>query len=158
MAEKRKPGFQKGVSGNPKGKPKGARHKVTMAVEALFDNEAEVLSRKAIELAKEGDLTALRLCLDRICPPKKERSIYFDAPDLKTPADALAVIAAIARGLADGELTPGEAASFFSIRFCRTSSQSNAAYSSSTSASCTPSSSAKVVVVHNRVAASFELG
>jgi hypothetical protein len=115
MAEKRKPGFQKGVSGNPKGKPKGARHKVTMAVEALFDNEAEVLSRKAIELAKEGDLTALRLCLDRICPPKKERSIYFDAPDLKTPADALAVIAAIARGLADGELTPGEAVTAASV-------------------------------------------
>ena len=37
--------------GNP-GRPKGARHKVTVAVEALLEGEAEGLTRKAIELAK----------------------------------------------------------------------------------------------------------
>jgi hypothetical protein len=45
----------------------------TLAVEALLDGEAETITRKAIELAKEGDLTALRLCLDRIAPPRKDR-------------------------------------------------------------------------------------
>ena len=57
--------------GNP-GRPKGARHKTTLAIEALLDGEAEALTRKAIELAKAGDLVALRLCLDRICPPRKD--------------------------------------------------------------------------------------
>ena len=48
--------------GNP-GKPKGARHRVTTAAEALLEGEAEAITRKAIELAKQGDGPALRLCL-----------------------------------------------------------------------------------------------
>jgi hypothetical protein len=115
MAEKRKPGFQKGTSGNPAGKPKGARHATTLAIEALLDGEAETITRKAIEAAKEGDAQAIRLCLDRICPPKRERSVSFEMPKLETGADAMAVISAIAHALADGDLTPGEAATSASV-------------------------------------------
>src|SRR5215204_4346329 len=63
--------------GNP-GRPKGARHKTTLAIEALLDGEAEALTRKAIELAKAGDLVALRLCLDRIC--RRGRSGRYPSP------------------------------------------------------------------------------
>jgi hypothetical protein len=63
--------FEPGKSGNPAGKLKGTRNKTTLAVEALFDGESETITRKAIELAKDGDLAALRLCLDRIAPPRK---------------------------------------------------------------------------------------
>src|SRR4051794_24922955 len=58
--------FQKGQSGNPHGKPKGTRHRVTVAAETLLEGEAEAITRKAIELAKQGDGPALRLCMDRI--------------------------------------------------------------------------------------------
>lgn len=61
--------FRKGQSGNPSGRPRGARNKTTRAVEALLDGEAEALTRKAIERALEGDTTALCLCLDRLLPP-----------------------------------------------------------------------------------------
>ena len=57
--------FPKGKSGNPKGRPKGARNKATLAAEALLDGDAETITKKAIELAKAGDLTAIRLCLRR---------------------------------------------------------------------------------------------
>jgi hypothetical protein len=58
--------FEPSQSGNPAGKAKGTRNKVTLAIEALLDGEAEALTRKAIELAKAGDILALRLCMFRI--------------------------------------------------------------------------------------------
>jgi len=46
--------FKPGQSGNPAGRPHGARHKTTLAVEALLDGEAEGLTRKAVEMALAG--------------------------------------------------------------------------------------------------------
>ncbi len=57
--------FQKGSSGNPQGRPPGARNRTTLAAEALLDGEAEKLTRKAVTLALKGDVACLRLCLDR---------------------------------------------------------------------------------------------
>jgi hypothetical protein len=74
------------VKGNA-GRPNGARHRVTLAAEALLDGEGEMLTRKAIELALAGDPTALRLCLDRILPPRRERPITFKLPALHSAAD-----------------------------------------------------------------------
>ncbi len=102
--------FQPGQSGNPEGRPRGARNKTTLAVEALLDGDAETITRKAIELAKAGDLTAIRLCLERLCPPRRDRPVMFDLPVLETAADALKASASIANAVAGGELTPAEAA------------------------------------------------
>ena len=95
--------------GNP-GRPVGARHKATLVAEALLDGEAEALTRKAIEAALGGDMVALRLCLDRILPPRKERPVKFTLPPMKTAEDAATAMAAITAAVADGELSPGEAA------------------------------------------------
>jgi uncharacterized protein DUF5681 len=83
-----------GKSGNPAGKLKGTRNKITLAVEALLDGEAETIIRKAIELAKDGDLAALRLCLDRIAPPRKDRPVLFELPPVSSAADAANAAAA----------------------------------------------------------------
>jgi len=107
--KQRRSGWPKGQSGNPAGKPKGARHRATLAAEVLLDGEAEALSRKAVEMALAGDTVALRLCLERICPPRKERPIAFSLPPLASAADAPPALAAITAALAAGELTPGEA-------------------------------------------------
>ena len=101
--------FQPGRSGNPRGRPPGSRNKTTRAIDALFDGEAEALTRKAIELAKAGDLVALRLCLDRICPPRKDRPVRFALPELRTAEDAKLAASALLKAVADGDLTPSEA-------------------------------------------------
>jgi len=91
------------------GRPKGSRNRTTQAVEALLAGEAEALTRRAVELALEGDTTALRLCLERIAPPQKDRPVTFALPRLETPADAVKASAALLTAVASGDLTPSEA-------------------------------------------------
>jgi Family of unknown function (DUF5681) len=101
--------FQKGQSGNPAGRPKGSRHRTTLAMEALLDGEAELITRKAVEMALTGDATALRLCLERLLPARRDRPVAFTLPKLETAADAVKATAAIVEAVSLGELTPSEA-------------------------------------------------
>jgi hypothetical protein len=102
--------FQPGRSGNPAGKPKGARHKATLAAEALLDGESEELTRKAIDLAKAGDTTALRLCLERLIPARRDKPVTFDLPPIQTADDAAKAMGAILQAVAGGEISPSEGA------------------------------------------------
>ena len=101
--------FKAGVSGNPGGRPKGSLNKATLASQALLDGEAEALTRKVVELAKDGNLMALRLCLERLLPPRKDRPISFTLPKIKRPEDIPLALQAIVEAVAQGEITPGEA-------------------------------------------------
>jgi hypothetical protein len=107
--------FQPGQSGNPTGKPKGARHRTTLAVQALMEGDAEKLSRKAIDMALAGDATALRLCLDRIAPAPRDRTIAFVLPAIVKAGDAPGALAAIIAGVAEGSISPSEAASMATL-------------------------------------------
>jgi hypothetical protein len=100
-----------GAVNNPAGRPKGARHRSTLAAEALLDGEAAALTRKAIERAKEGDSVALRLCLERILPARKDRPLRIELPKLASASDATAALAMVAEKVAAGEITPDEGAS-----------------------------------------------
>jgi len=97
------------------GRTKGSRHKATMAIEALLDGQAEALTQKAISAALEGDGTALRLCLERICPPRKDRPVPFVMPEMSSSKDAANAMAGIIMAVADGDMTPDEAGSVTSI-------------------------------------------
>ena len=95
------------AAGNP-GRPKGARHRATEAALALLDGEATALTRRAIEAALSGDGAALRLCLERILPPKKDTAITLDMPPMQSAQDVAAAATAVLSAVADGDLTPGE--------------------------------------------------
>ena len=95
--------------GNP-GKPQGARHKATQAALALLDGQAEALTQKAVETALAGDTAALRLCLERIAPPRKDAPVTFALPPMATAADAAKGAAAVLTAVAIGDLTPTEGA------------------------------------------------
>ena len=82
---------------------------MTLAAEALLDGEAERLTRKAIEMALEGDTVALRLCLERLVPPRKDRPIAIELPAVTGAKDHPAVIASIFDAVAAGDLTAAEA-------------------------------------------------
>ena len=107
--------FEKGQSGNPLGRPPGARNKATIIAERLLQGEAEALTRLVIERAKAGDMAALRMCLDRAAPPSKRRTIEFELPPLTSAADAASALAAITAAVAAGELTPAEGGELFRL-------------------------------------------
>ena len=102
--------FQKGRSGNPAGCPRGSRNRSTLAAEILLEGEAEALTRRAIELALEGDTTALKLCLERIVPQRKSRAVCFDLPSIERVEDLGGAIGSVLQAASSGRLLLDEAA------------------------------------------------
>ena len=108
--------FEPGKSGNPKGRPKGSRNQATLLAEALLDGEAETLTRTMIEKASGGDTTALRFCLERLVPARRERCISFNLPTkIETAADAAKASSAILTECAAGNLSANEAATIMAL-------------------------------------------
>ena len=97
------------------GKPKGTRHKATQAVLALLDGEAEALTRQAVTMALDGDGVALRLCLERIAPPRRDAPVQFDLPRMETARDAAKAAGAVLEAVAEGDLTPTEGAHIMAL-------------------------------------------
>ena len=73
------------------------------------------MTQAAIDKALEGDVTALRLCLDRIAPARKDAPVSFDLPNIETAQDAAEAAHAILRAVSEGEVTPLEAASVMAV-------------------------------------------
>lgn len=107
--------FEKGKSGNPRGRPTGARNKASLMLDKLMERGAQDIVETVIDRAKGGDMTAARLILERLVPPAKERPIAIELPptsDAQGVADAQALVIA---SMASGGLLPGEAATIMSM-------------------------------------------
>ena len=76
--------FPKGVSGNRAGRPAGSRNQATLMIEQLLEGDAEPVGRKLTELAKKGNIAALRLCIERLAPVRRERSCALELPTVQT--------------------------------------------------------------------------
>jgi hypothetical protein len=110
MAKSRGPGkpFQPGNQFG-RGRPSGSRNKSKLRLSALLENDGEAIVRTVIDLAKTGDPTALKLCMERLISPCRERSIELKLPaDVTTPAGLLGALGAVLAALAGGEITPSE--------------------------------------------------
>lgn len=101
--------FKKGESGNPAGKPPGTQSRTTVFAQALLDGQAEALVQEVIELALGGDISCLKLCLERLIPPCKEIPISITLPKIESLADVPGFISLVIAELGSGRLTPGEA-------------------------------------------------
>jgi hypothetical protein len=104
--------FRKGESGNPAGKPKGARDKRT-ALRELLQPHAADLVKKAVELALAGDTAALRICIDRCIPAVKAKDEPISIAGLTgSLADQGQTVVA---AMAAGTITPDEAAAVMAV-------------------------------------------
>lgn len=99
--------YQAGKSGNPKGRPKGLIDK-RVALRGLFQPHAAELIKIAVDLAKQGDPAALKLCLDRLVAPIREEPIHVTVPQITGPDDCVKAAAAVLNAVAAGEMLPSE--------------------------------------------------
>jgi len=104
--------FEKGRSANPAGRPRGARNHATIIAEALLDGEAAALTRKVIEKAKGGDPVCLRLCMERLLPPRRDRPVRLELPPIETAADAAKAMGKVLTSLSHGDISPADAETF----------------------------------------------
>jgi hypothetical protein len=100
--------FKKGLSGNPRGRPKGVRNMASLMAEQLFGNDIQIICNSVIEQAKAGNMQAAKIILDRILPSKKDAPISLELPKIETHNDILKAIGCITQAVANGSITPLE--------------------------------------------------
>lgn len=101
--------FKPGFSGNPSGKPRGSKHKVTRILEAIMDGQAELVMQTMVAAALAGDVNAAKFILERCVAPRKERPLQIDLPDTSTIDGVQQAQSAILQAVANGEIFPTEA-------------------------------------------------
>ncbi len=100
--------FKKGQSGNPRGKPKGSRNKSSLAAEALLEGSLEKICRRIEEEALDGNMHAAKMILERFLPPRKDRLIRIDLPEIKNYTDVLSASNFVLLAVCKGEISPSE--------------------------------------------------
>jgi hypothetical protein len=103
--------FTPGVSGNPGGKPKGCRNRAGVLLEAISDADLAAVVTKLVTQAKAGDMTAIKILLDRLIPPPRARAVTLDLPSLAdgNAKSRAAALAAVLDAMAAGQIDPSQA-------------------------------------------------
>lgn len=101
--------FKSGQSGNPKGRPKGARNKATILAEAMLISRTERIMKMWLDMAESGHQGYTRDAVNRLLPIQRQRPIQFSLPELNDTASILKAYDTVANGLSNGELTADEA-------------------------------------------------
>ena len=82
------PQFRKGQSGNPAGRPPGSRNRATSMVQTLLEDAAENIAKRAAQLAEEGNVAAIRICMNRLSPLGQHNLVAFELPPIHSTPTA----------------------------------------------------------------------
>lgn len=109
------PGWKKGTSGNPRGRPKGSRNQATLLAMAAMEGELKNVVRMVIDAAKGGDMAAARLVVDKLIPAVRERAVSIVLPAINGVDDCAIAQAKVIAEVACGQLLPSEGEALASL-------------------------------------------
>jgi hypothetical protein len=107
--------FEPGQSGNPAGRPPGARNKKTLEVEEMLGQRAEATVREILDRADRGDPAAMRLCMERMAPTGANRPVAIELPPINTPDDVAAATRVVMKALAAGAISARETINLLTV-------------------------------------------
>lgn len=107
--------FHKGQSGNPAGKPRGAKNRSSLVAERLFADEIQEICGSVIAQAKAGNMQAAKIILDRVLPPMKDKPVQIDLPKMTSSDDLIKAVECIASAVGSGQISPLEGESIARI-------------------------------------------
>ena len=79
--------WKPGASGNPAGKPPGARHAALVALDAIGAGAGAEIMAAVVAAAKGGDMRAADILLRRLWPERRGRPVQMHLPPIAVPGD-----------------------------------------------------------------------
>jgi hypothetical protein len=107
MSEPRGRPFQPGNTFG-RGRPKGSPNKTTKRMQAMLEKYSDSILGKCIAMALKGDRGALRLCVERLFPARRDGLVQVPRLELQTIADVAASSERVLQSIARGQITPME--------------------------------------------------
>jgi hypothetical protein len=90
------------------GRPRGSRNKAKLPGQQFLDDHELHLIHKCAQMAMAGSVSAMRLCLERLTPARRDGCTRLDLPRIEKAADLPVAAAVVMRAIGRGKLTANE--------------------------------------------------
>jgi len=91
-----------------RGRPPGSRNKANAAFDEVLGKNGRAILTKLVVQAIQGDSTAMRLCVERLLPARRQAPVKFKLPRIATAEDVSNAVEHLLQAVARGQLTPLE--------------------------------------------------
>lgn len=98
-----------------KGRPKGSRNKNQAPGQHILDQYGEHVLHKCVALALQGHAVALRLCMERISPARREAYIRLNLPAIESAQDVNCAADQVTQAIRRGQMTPSQGATMMHL-------------------------------------------
>ena len=114
MSEVRGRPFQPGNTFG-RGRPKGSKNKTTKKMKELLEKFSESILQKCMSMALKEDRMALKLCMERLYPARRDGYVQMPPPRTNTVQEIAASNGKVVQAIARGDITPTEGESISRI-------------------------------------------
>jgi hypothetical protein len=98
-----------------RGRPKGSKNKTTKKMKELLEKFSEGILQKCMAMALKGDRMAMKLCMERLFPARRDGYVQMPLPRTNTVPEIAASNGKVVQAIARGQITPTEGESISRI-------------------------------------------